>query len=338
MAGTEQMIHVGIVVIGRNEGERLVRCLRSLPAGGELVYVDSGSSDGSVIAARQLGAMVVELDMSIPFTAARARNAGRAALSSNCRFIQFLDGDCVLQPGWISVANSHLAQNSSVGAVFGRLREVAPQASRYNWMCDVEWAVAPGEVRACGGNVMMRATALDEAGGYPDAMIAGEEPDLSLRMRGKGWKIVCVGEEMALHDAAITRFGQWWRRAVRSGHAYAELAERHRGSPLQDYDRRLRKVLIWGLVLPLVFVASIAAALVAGRVWLLLPAVVVGMLLLAQIFRLTLRETRQHPLGKAATLGLFLTLAKPAQALGWWRFRLTRMRGGQSTLIEYKRA
>ena len=65
---------VSVVVIGRNEGERLKRCLASLATDSTcIVYVDSGSSDGSVDHARKSGVDVVELDLSIPFTAARAR-------------------------------------------------------------------------------------------------------------------------------------------------------------------------------------------------------------------------------------------------------------------------
>ena len=67
---------IGIVVIGRNEGGRLIRCLTSLKENKQLVYVDSGSTDSSVIEARRRGAEVVELNMEIPFTAARARNEG----------------------------------------------------------------------------------------------------------------------------------------------------------------------------------------------------------------------------------------------------------------------
>src|SRR5689334_4384058 len=68
---------IGVVAIGRNEGERLRVCLESaLRASPDVVYVDSGSTDGSVAMAKQLGVHVVELDLTIPFTAARARNAG----------------------------------------------------------------------------------------------------------------------------------------------------------------------------------------------------------------------------------------------------------------------
>ena len=65
----------GAVVIGRNEAERLRHCLNSLLGGGlTIVYVDSDSVDGSAALARSLGAEVVQLDLSRPFTAARARN------------------------------------------------------------------------------------------------------------------------------------------------------------------------------------------------------------------------------------------------------------------------
>ncbi len=68
---------VGVVVIGRNEGERLVRSLESVVGkAAAVVYVDSASSDQSVANARRIGADVVELDRSEPFTAARAECRG----------------------------------------------------------------------------------------------------------------------------------------------------------------------------------------------------------------------------------------------------------------------
>jgi glycosyltransferase involved in cell wall biosynthesis len=51
------MSQVGLVIIGRNEGERLRRCLASVGAGGcDVVYVDSGSTDGSSEVARSRAA------------------------------------------------------------------------------------------------------------------------------------------------------------------------------------------------------------------------------------------------------------------------------------------
>jgi GT2 family glycosyltransferase len=330
------MTGVGIVIIGRNEGERLVRCLRSVGTEAEVVYVDSGSSDDSVTQARAANALVVELDMARPFTAARARNAGRAALSPDCELIQFVDGDCLLQPGWLKAAAASFLTDPKLAAAFGRRREIAPEFSRYNWMCDIEWAISPGPARYFGGDVMLRAAALDAAGGYPDEMIAGEEPDLAIRMREKGWTILCLPVEMTLHDAAISRFGQWWRRAQRSGHAFAELAARHHGSAHQDYTRRMHGVLFWAAALPAIGLALLLGGLLCkdGRVAAL--AVVVLILPLAQLARLAFREARRRPLGEALTLAGFIMLAKPAQSLGIARYWRGRLGGTRSHIIEYK--
>jgi len=329
------MTGLGVVVIGRNEGDRLVRCLGSIgPV--ETVYVDSGSTDDSVAAARVSGARVVELDLTTPFTAARARNAGRAALSHGCTLVQFVDGDCVLQPGWLEAAMRALRSDDKLAAVFGRRREVAPRASRYNWMCDVEWAVPPGPARYFGGDVMLRAAALDEAGGYPGEMIAGEEPDLAMRLRRRGWTIACLAAEMTLHDAAITRFGQWWRRATRSGHAYAELAARHRGGEFADYARRVGGVLFWGVAVPVAAGGSLLLGAIAALPWVAAAGIALLCLPLVQLVRLTMREWRRRPLHDALTIAVFLMLAKPAQALGAARYWLARTRGRRSTIIEYK--
>src|SRR5262245_27425374 len=91
----EPLGHVGVVAIGRNEGERLRRCLESVMGKVRaVVYVDSGSTDDSVALARSLGTTVVELDLSRPFTAARSRNSGIARLCEadpDVEFVQVVD-------------------------------------------------------------------------------------------------------------------------------------------------------------------------------------------------------------------------------------------------------
>ena len=216
---------VAAVVIGRNEGERLKRCLASLQGLAQLVYVDSGSTDGSLQAARDAGAEVVELDMTAPFTAARARNAGAALIDAP--FIQFVDGDCEVQPGWINAALTWLADRPEAAVACGRRRERAPEASVYNALADDEWNTPIGEATACGGDALIRTEAFLAAGGYRDDLIAGEEPELCLRLRRLGWSVWRLDEEMTLHDAAMTRFSQWWIRTRRAGHAFAEGAWLH---------------------------------------------------------------------------------------------------------------
>lgn len=230
----------GAVVIGRNEGERLRVCLASVRAVIEhVVYVDSGSRDDSVALARALGATVVELDTATPFTAARARNAGAAALMAAhpaLPFIQFIDGDCELDAGWLPAALAAMAADPALAVACGRRRERRPEASVYNRLCDLEWDTPVGEAEACGGDSLMRRAAFAAAGGFDPGLIAGEEPDLCHRLRRVGWRIRRLDAEMTLHDAGMTRLSQWWARAKRSGYATAE-AWRRRGAD----DRRLRR-------------------------------------------------------------------------------------------------
>jgi GT2 family glycosyltransferase len=298
---------VGLVAIGRNEGERLQRCLRSARAQAvsAIVYVDSGSTDGSADWARAFGAEVVELDMSRPFTAARSRNAGVRRLlevAPGTRHIQFVDGDCELQPSWIQAALEALHARPRVAAVCGRLRERFPEATPYNRLCDLEWAAPVGVTDACGGIAMVRREAFEQVGGFREAMIAGEEPDMCFRMRQAGWTILRIADEMALHDAAMTRFGQWWRRNVRAGHAFAEGHFRNGGPPEHYWRRNVVSNFAWAAAFPL------------------LPLL---------YLKLLLRERDE-------LLARFTALSKLPQALGQLQFHWNRLRGRYAGLIEYK--
>lgn len=322
---------VGIVAIGRNEGERLRRCLlsalRETPC---VVYVDSGSSDGSVALARRLGAVVVELDLAVPFTAARARNAGFRALRARwpgLSLVQFVDGDCQLFPTWLDRARRFLADRPDVVAVCGRRRECAPERSIYNRLCDLEWDTPVGEAGACGGDVLLRSDALAAVGGYREGLIAGEEPELCVRLRRAGGRVWRLDADMTLHDAAMYRFGQWWRRTLRSGHAFAEGAALHGEPPWRHWVAERRRAVLWGLALPV-------AAAAAVPVW--PPASVV--LLLAyplQVLRLGLRSA-VRPRRARWLRALFLVLGRFPEAAGVIHYYGGRLRGHGSTLIEYK--
>lgn len=329
---------VGVVVIGRNEGERLKACLRSVEGVGPIAYVDSGSTDGSQAFARSLGVTVVELAVPPNFTAARARNAGLQALLAQApglAFVQMVDGDCAVQPGWIEAALTTLQAEPELAAVFGRRRERFPEASTYNALCDVEWDVPVGDAAQCGGDVMLRVAAVTAAGGYPDEMIAGEEPDLSARMRKGGWKLQRIDAEMTLHDAAMTRFSQWWNRTKRSGHAYAELAHRHPDLTRPAWSRTCRRIVLWGAVLPTVGVVGLMLAL-ASPWFLLVPLAVAGLSLL-NMARLARSERRKGLSPRLAAIsGVLLMVGKHAQFLGFARFHMNRLSGRRSRLIEYK--
>lgn len=320
---------VDAVLIGRNEGARLVACLASL-AGRvrRIVYVDSGSTDGSVAAARAAGAFVVELGAEVPFTAARARNAGLAAVAADpgaAEFVQFVDGDCVVDAGWLPAALAAMAARPGAGVVCGRRRERFLQASVWNRLADREWNTPVGPARACGGDALMRRAAVAGVGGYRDDLIAGEEPELCLRLIRAGWQVWRIDAEMTLHDAAMTRAAQWWRRTRRAGHAFAEGAHLHGSGPERHWVAETRRALAWGAGVPLAAVLAGAVHPAGGLVVMLWPL---------QVARLAWRWRAEGRAGVEAAL--FTVLGKVAEAQGVIGFHLARLRGRRTRLIEYK--
>lgn len=254
--------NTGIVVIGKNEGERLRACFESLETKTyPVVYVDSGSTDGSISLAESYAVDVLELDMSTPFSAARARNAGYELLFKNrpeIEYVQFIDGDCILDKNWITSALDAFSKDNQIAAVVGHLKEKNPQASVYNRLCDLEWRVPVGDTYNgfFGGIVMLRKKVLLETGGYNPKLLAGEEPELGSRMVAMGYRVVKIDAEMAIHDANMMFFRQWWNRAVRGGRAIG-LRFRISELPVTAQDKRARNsTLFWGFFLPLIILLT----------------------------------------------------------------------------------
>lgn len=332
---TSKSFGVGAVVIGRNEGPRLRLCLRSLiTQTPDLVYVDSGSSDGSASFARSLGVNVVELSLSKPFTMGRGRNAGLTRLleiNPALDFVQFVDGDCEVLSGWIDQAEQALRCRPEVAVVSGRRSERYPESSIYNRLCDLEWDTPAGESRACHGDAMMRVLALRQVGVFSETMIAGEEAELCLRLRRAGWKILRLDVPMTLHDAGIESFGQWWTRATRSGHAYAEGAWMHGLTKERHNVRPIASILFWTLGIPASVIG--VAWLISGLSALLLTGY--GVLW----WRVAREQTSRGRSKEDARLySTFTVVGKFAQLVGvvrfiWYRFLMRRQHGG---LIEYK--
>lgn len=330
------MSRIGAVVIGRNEGERLVRCLKSLitqlPSDIPVVYVDSGSTDGSVEMAKSLGVCALALDLSIPFTMARGRNTGFSYLIEHfpaLEYVQFVDGDCELLPGWIGKATQTLDNNEKLAVVCGRRRERFPDASPYNRLADMEWNTPLGEAKFCGGDAMIRVSAIKEVNGYSDRLICGEEPEMSIRLRQRGWKIERIDAEMTLHDAAMLKFGQWWKRSIRGGWAVAEGKAMHGAAPESYMRKEDLSNWLWGFIIPLMAIALIG---LTSRLSLLL---LLGYLMLTwkiYRYRLSYGDLPSH----AWLYAFFCVLSKPAYAFGQLRYWLTRWRGKQATTIEYK--
>ena len=331
---------VSIVVIGRNEGQRLARCLESIRqvrdvTVKEVVYVDSGSADGSPQYAASMGLHVVELDPSQPLSAARARNEGFACVMKHdpdMQFVQFLDGDCDLDEAWLRQGLSVLAQHPVVAVVRGHLRELYPRASIYNQLCDLEWQQTPGEIRASGGIFLARSRVFRLVGGFRPDVIAAEDDEFCVRVRRTGAKILQVDAEMARHDVAMTRFSQWWRRSKRTGHAFAQVSLLHGQSEDRYFVADCRRIWVWAFVLPLIalclapFTYGLSVlALFCAYAW--------------QFVRFYVRGLRRGWSARQACIYSFFTILFKFPALtGMLEYHWRRWRGHSFTIIEYKRS
>lgn len=331
------MSRIGIVAIGRNEGERLICCLDSLRSqltpDVPIVYVDSGSTDGSREAATQRRVEVVQLDLSIPFTAARARNAGFYHLQQQhpeVEYVQFVDGDCEVIAGWIEAAAQTLDQNAEVVAVCGWRKERYPEQSIYNRICDVEWHSGNvGDTHSFGGDVMIRAATFAAVGGYDNGVIAAEDDELSVRLRQAGGLIRRIDRDSTIHDANMHQFPQWWQRAKRCGYAYAQVSHMHGAPPERKFVKEVRRTWLWGVVFPSL---SLMATLPTHGLSLLLlgryPLTAFKVILGSQQQGFTWRDS--------FAWGISCGFSVIPEATGLIKFQLDRLQNRQAQIIEYK--
>lgn len=327
---------LSVVVIGRNEGERLRRCLASvarMTRGAwdiEVIYVDSGSRDGSVALAQSMGARVIALTPERP-TAALGRNAGWRA--AHGELVLFLDGDTVLDESFAADSISAFA-DERVACVWGHRRELDAKGSLYNRVLDLDWVYAPGWTPFCGGDALFRREALERVGGYDETLIAGEEPEMCRRMIAAGYGILHADRAMTLHDLAITRFTQYWKRAERAGHAYAEVSQRFAasGAPFWSEEvRRNRERALMLCALPL------GAALLCVGLRSLWPAVLAALLLAALVLRTAWKARWKS--ADPITLLLYAAHSHLQQLpifAGQIRFHASRRKGRRLNLVEYK--
>jgi len=332
------MTALGIVVIGRNEGERLVRCLLSIRHWSHIVYVDSGSKDGSIQFALNLGIVVVNLDLTTPFTAARARNAGFSRLMemhSDIEYVQFVDGDCTILSEWFDKGISSLQRDRSIASVCGRVFEIERDRNLYSRLADLEWDGPTGEIDSCGGIFLIRAKVFRDLNGFRDSLIAGEEPELCLRIRKCGHKVMRIPYPMATHDIAMSHFSQWFSRARRGGYAYAENCALHGSPPDFHKVHEVKSALFWGAVLPLNALASLILSLWLNWAWIGFAIASLGFAYLGlKVYRNQLQAGRS--ISDARLYALFCVLGKLPCFLGILQYWFNRLSGRASKLIEYK--
>ena len=264
---------------------------------------------------------------------ARGRNAGFDRLlqiDPEIEFVQFVDGDCEVELGWIDAALSALKpiRNWARSAV---IDECFPETKSLQ-SPDVHRGLGggpAGEVAFCGGDVLMRVEAFRQTGGYMEHMIAGEDPEICVRLQ-HGWKLRRLDIPMTQHDVAMQRFGQWWKRTVRSGHAFAEGAWMHRNSTERPWRREVRSNFFWGLILPLLIIAfAIPTYGLSLMLCLMYPV---------WVWKIT--RWRQESLGDSTSdawlYGAFCMFGKFPSALGQLLFYWRMLTLQKPRLIEYK--
>ena len=326
---------LAVVVIGRNEGERLTRCLRSIVemkhpfAAIEVIYVDSASSDDSVNRARNSGARVILLPPG-PTTAARGRNAGWR--STDAELVLFLDGDTVLDQNFVTKAMAALTE-PQVAVVWGHRRELAPRASLYNRVLDLDWIYPPGLAEFCGGDVLVRRKVLLDVGGFDERLIAGEEPELCRRIRARGHGILHIDFPMTGHDLQITHWSQYWKRATRAGHAYAEVSERFRNSKdpfwASDRKRNLMRGSFWLISLAVVLAGSVFFGVLPVALWLVL-------LLLVSVRSAWKARWKRATPGVLLLYGFHSHVQQVPIFVGQLQYELSKRQNRKPKLIEYK--
>jgi cellulose synthase/poly-beta-1,6-N-acetylglucosamine synthase-like glycosyltransferase len=318
---------ISVVVIGRNEGERLVRCLRSLSfLEAEVIYVDSASIDNSPQTAASLGAEVIVLEGGT-HSAARARNAGWQR--ARAPYVLFLDGDTVLKRGFPAAALRVLKSDERVASAWGHRRESRPEHSLYNRVLDLDWIYAPGTTEYCGGDALMRRDALEAVGGFDASLIAGEEPELCRRLRAHDYRIEHIDVPMTAHDLNMTRFRQYWLHAVRAGHAYAEISYRFRDTGdrmwVQESNKNYRSAVFW-----LVWVLFALILVVLQSLWAIPWLALLPLLALRSAWKSRWKIAGQP--GLLLLYGLHSHMQQIPICFGQLRYLLNR----RSALIEYK--
>jgi glycosyltransferase involved in cell wall biosynthesis len=326
---------LSVVVIGRNEGSRLAECLESIGqvrgvAVNEVIYVDSASTDGSPQLASQHGATVIVVHPERP-TAAIGRNAGWRSATSD--LVLFLDGDTVLHPDFALAAWNALSRDSSIAAVWGHRREIHTETSLYNRVLDLDWIYPPGLAEFCGGDVLVRRKVLLDVGGFDERLIAGEEPELCRRIRARGHGILHIDFPMTGHDLQITHWSQYWKRATRAGHAYAEVSERFRSSKdpfwASDRKRNLMRGSFWLISLAVVLAGSVFFGVLPVALWLVL------LLLVSVRSAWKARWKRASP-GVLLLYGFHSHVQQVPIFVGQLQYELSKRQNRKPKLIEYK--
>jgi len=248
---------ISVVIIGLNISEKVVNCIKSVKESKypnlEIIYVDGGSSDGSVEKVKKLGYVKVIESNHENQTGGRQRNIGWR--SSKSDLIQFLDGDVLMDPNWINHAFKKI--NDRFIAVCGYRKERYPNKNWYNLINDIDWEKNIGETHHFGAEVLIKKSVLDDVGGYDDELISGQNGDISFRIKEKGYHILRIDKIMSYHNIKKNNFRKYFWRNFRHGYGHIQVAIRHYKKNGRRLLNNYIKIVIKGILNPVLILLFI---------------------------------------------------------------------------------
>ena len=175
----------------------------------EIFVVDNNSTDNTSALAAQSGATVISCPNG---KVGRVRNLGAA--QSGGEIIAFIDGDCeASNPRWLQSA-VRLLQDPNIGAVGGP----ALLPKQTSW---VERAfVGPQSFtnsvvsRLAGSSFIVRRVDFELVGGFSETLSAGEDDELSARIRAKGLRIYSSNDCSVIHKDYPKTLQQIFRKQL----------------------------------------------------------------------------------------------------------------------------
>lgn len=222
-AGTAR---VTVVIVNFNGGANVVRCLESLAAQTvppeRIVLVDNASSDGSLIACRELvaaggplaGRTTID---ALPDNVGFAAGTNRGLAAADTEFVALLNPDAFPEPGWLGALLAAARQHPDAAA-FGSRQMLAGTPDRLDGVGDVyhisglSWRAGhgcrmtaadaqDGEIfSACAAAALYRRAAFDEVGGFDeDFFCYFEDVDLGFRLRLAGYGARYVSNAVVSH-------------------------------------------------------------------------------------------------------------------------------------------
>jgi len=214
---------VSVVLIAKNQDWNSRRLIESILQGNgsyellDVILVDSASSDSTIEFAQEYPIDVLRLRPDQILTPAAGRYVGYKRARGE--FILFVDGDMELCHGWLGDALSMMQTDCTVGVATGQIVDVSPGETKPR----VENVERSGckNVSYCGGAALYRRSVLESVGVFNPYLYSEEEPELCLRIRHAGYRIVELQRTVVFHYSTPTSaFGTLvarWRRNLYLG-------------------------------------------------------------------------------------------------------------------------